>query len=135
MRDEEQRVASARLALRASDQLAVALGLCLGAAVVSFVWLAGSVGHCGLVSMAGGLPPESDHVVFAPARIDINRASWAELTLLPGIGKTLGQRIVQSRRREGPFAGVEDMQRVKGIGPATVAKLRPLVGAAASGEE
>ncbi|HHK42337.1 MAG TPA: helix-hairpin-helix domain-containing protein, partial [Planctomycetaceae bacterium] len=32
-------------------------------------------------------------------QVDINRASWPELTLLPGIGPTLAKRIVAERQR------------------------------------
>ena len=56
--------------------------------------------------------------------VDMNRASREELQGLPGIGPTLAQRIVEAR----PFRSVEDLRRVRGIGPKTLEKLRPLVG-------
>jgi len=59
--------------------------------------------------------------------IDINRAPWAELTLLPGIGETLARRIIASRESEGRFQSIEDLARVHGIGPKTVEKIRPFI--------
>jgi competence protein ComEA len=56
--------------------------------------------------------------------IDVNRASAAELDLLPRIGPTLAQRIIATRESEGSFASLDDLQRVKGIGPRTVERLR-----------
>lgn len=60
------------------------------------------------------------------ARIDINHASAAELRRLPGIGATLSQRILEARARQ-PFRSVEDLRRVRGIGPKTLERLRPHV--------
>ena len=51
-------------------------------------------------------------------RININRASAAELEALRGIGPTLARRIVEYRQEHGPFAAVEDLVRVRGIGAA-----------------
>jgi competence ComEA-like helix-hairpin-helix protein len=57
-------------------------------------------------------------------RVDLNRAKAEELESLPRIGPTLAARIIEDRERRGPFASVEELARVRGIGPATVAKLR-----------
>lgn len=54
-------------------------------------------------------------------RIDPNRAGAAELTLLPGIGPSLAEKIVQYRENNKPFSSVSDLQRVKGIGPGKTA--------------
>jgi len=64
---------------------------------------------------------------LATSTIDINTATGAELELLPGIGPALAQRIIDHRREHGPFRRVEDLDDVKGIGPRTLEKLRPLV--------
>jgi competence protein ComEA len=60
----------------------------------------------------------------AEKSIDINSAPEAGLMNLPGIGPTLAARIVEEREK-GPFRSVDDLDRVAGIGPKTVAKLRP----------
>jgi len=57
--------------------------------------------------------------------VDINAADWPELSTLPNIGETLAKRIVESRKAEGPFADVDDLERVRGIGPKTLEQLRP----------
>ena len=54
-------------------------------------------------------------------RIDPNRASPGELQELPGIGPELADRLIENR----PYKRVEDLDRVPGIGPITVEKLRP----------
>jgi len=59
--------------------------------------------------------------------IDVNRASAEELqNVLPGIGATLAELIVQTRKLR-PFATVEELRRVPGIGTKTLERLRPLV--------
>lgn len=62
-----------------------------------------------------------------PDRIDLNVASAAELERLPRVGPALAKRIVEWRERHGPFRGPDDLRHVRGIGPATVRLLNPLV--------
>jgi competence protein ComEA len=61
------------------------------------------------------------------ARIDVNRASVADLELLPGVGPTLARRIVNHRAAQGPFTGPEDLLHVHGIGRRTLERLAPLM--------
>jgi len=67
--------------------------------------------------------------VRGPARlllglpIDVNRASARTLEALPGIGARRAAAIVRARCTA-PFVDLADLQRVRGIGPATVAGLR-----------
>ena len=58
-------------------------------------------------------------------RLDLNHAAAAELDVLPGLGPARAARIIEYRAAHGPFAGVDDLRRVHGIGPVTVARLRP----------
>lgn len=64
--------------------------------------------------------------------VDINTASQAELQTLPGIGPVLSQRIADGR----PYEGLDDLLRVKGIGPKMLSKFRDMIiaGDAATGE-
>jgi competence protein ComEA len=59
--------------------------------------------------------------------LNINTASTTDLDGLPGIGQSIAQRIVEYRTTNGPFQAVDDLQKVKGIGPALFAKIAPLV--------
>jgi len=58
-------------------------------------------------------------------QIDPNAATWVEWSQLDGIGPTLAKRIVEDRKTNGPFLTAGDLNRVKGIGPKTLDKLRP----------
>lgn len=68
-------------------------------------------------------PPSSS----AARRININTATASELELLPGIGPAMASRIIEYRKTNGRFRNVEDLDDVKGIGPRTLEKLRPLI--------
>ena len=57
-------------------------------------------------------------------RVDINSASAAELTQLRLIGPVRSEIIVTDREENGPFESLDNLKRVKGIGPATVARNR-----------
>ena len=56
--------------------------------------------------------------------LDINSADLHSLQLLPGIGPALARRIADHRKRHGPFRALDELLRVRGVGPATVARLR-----------
>jgi len=57
-------------------------------------------------------------------QIDLNSATWPELTQLDGIGPSLAQRIVEDRERDGPFRSVGELTRVKGLGPKLLERNR-----------
>jgi competence ComEA-like helix-hairpin-helix protein len=63
-----------------------------------------------------------------PVLTDLNRASYIELVDIPGIGPTLAQRILEFRMIHGPFLLWEELDRVRGIGPATLKKIRERAG-------
>jgi competence protein ComEA len=63
----------------------------------------------------------------AEARIRINVATAEQLASLPGIGMVKAQAIVDDRSRRGRYGTLEDLSRVRGIGAATIERLRPLV--------
>lgn len=58
-------------------------------------------------------------------QVEMNEADWVAWSQLDGIGEKLAQRIVADREQQGPFQSIEDLLRVKGIGPKTLARLRP----------
>ncbi|MDQ3031688.1 MAG: helix-hairpin-helix domain-containing protein [Myxococcota bacterium] len=59
--------------------------------------------------------------------LDVNQADAAALEALPRIGPSLARRIIEDRDTRGPFRDVDDLDRVRGIGPATVEAIRALV--------
>ena len=75
---------------------------------------------------SGGPPASERDGTAAAGRININTAGADELQLLSGVGPVLAARIIEDRRANGPFASVDDLERVKGIGPRTVEKIRRL---------
>ena len=60
----------------------------------------------------------------AAERINPNTAPTASLMRLPGIGKVRAMDILNSRKTS-PFGSADDLERVRGIGPKTVEKIRP----------
>ena len=60
----------------------------------------------------------------ASGMVNINTASASELEKLPGIGPALAQRIVEHRDSHGPFASVDALTDVPGIGKAKLEGLR-----------
>jgi len=59
--------------------------------------------------------------------LDLNRATAEQLEALPGIGEVKAAAILAVRDSQGGFQSLEELEAVRGIGPALVAKLRPLV--------
>ncbi|HLJ95620.1 MAG TPA: ComEA family DNA-binding protein [Gemmataceae bacterium] len=59
-------------------------------------------------------------------QMNINLAAAADLQRLPGIGPKRAQLIVEERQKR-PFASIEDLRRVSGIGAKTLERLRPYI--------
>lgn len=76
------------------------------------------------VSVSEEGPPKS---LLEGETIDLNTAGQADLERLPGIGATRARDIIRERQENGPFRSVDELERVKGIGPATVEALRPYI--------
>jgi competence protein ComEA len=76
-------------------------------------------------------PPPSAPSGSAPATpaapVDLNRATVADLDILPGVGPATAAAIVAWRDENGGFRRVEDLLEVPGIGPARLERLRPHV--------
>lgn len=89
-------------ALKPGDRVRIAGGTCEPAGRMRAAW-----------RLTYGLP------------LDLNAASADELELLEGIGPKLAHAIVEHRRIHGPFRRVGELDRVRGIGPATVLLLLP----------
>jgi competence protein ComEA len=59
--------------------------------------------------------------------INVNTADAAALDKLPGVGPALATRIVEYRRKNGPFSSMEDLDNVEGIGPSKLENLKDMV--------
>lgn len=79
-------------------------------------------------SAAPGEAAPSTGAELPDGRLDLNSATAAELEELPGVGPVLAGRIVAHRDEHGPFADAAQLREVSGIGEATWASLRDLVG-------
>jgi competence protein ComEA len=77
---------------------------------------------------AGSAPsaPSVDGSVTS-SKVNINAASAEELETLPGIGEVIAQEILDYRTANGPFASVDDLLDVSGIGEVTLVNIRDLV--------
>lgn len=73
-------------------------------------------------------------VLAAPEskKVNVNTADVSQLSLLPRVGPSVAQRIVEFRKENGPFKSPEDLMLVQGIGEKTWQLLKPYV--AISGE-
>jgi competence protein ComEA len=96
--------------------------------VVLWAALRRSVPHAPVRS-PGAAVADNQPTSWPVVHIDINVATEPMLTLLPGIGPGLARRIVSDRETNGPFAGLGDLRRVRGIGPITVERLSELADA------
>jgi len=74
----------------------------------------------GYGSWLGARPTESVPV----ALLDLNKAERADLEQIPGLGPNLAREITDDRQKRGAFKTVEELRRVKGVGPATFDKVR-----------
>jgi competence protein ComEA len=81
----------------------------------------------GGVVVPGVSSPGSTSTGVPGAKINVNTATEPELETLPGVGPVLAERIIDYRTDHGPFATVDALDDVSGIGPATLADLRDMV--------
>ena len=81
---------------------------------------AGGAGGAGGVAGAGGGANSA-----VPQLININLASVVELEQLPGVGPATAKAIVAYREKNGAFLKVEDLLKVRGIGPAKLSEILP----------
>lgn len=78
-----------------------------------------------LLSLSLGL--SSGVLAQQVAPIDINTADAELLAELPGIGPSRADAIIEERDTNGEFTSAEELERVSGIGPATVDRIRDQV--------
>jgi len=110
--------AESHFGLRRGDQVVVAVLLC--------IVLLLSLGYWAKLSGWGRRPVEIERLEARryDFRLDVNDSTWVEWAQLEGVGEVLARRIIADRRARGPFASVDDVQRVNGIGEKKLAVLR-----------
>jgi competence protein ComEA len=77
--------------------------------------------------VGGQQADQVDAAAVVVDKIDLNQADPTELTKLPGIGTSTAAKISAYRDANGPFKSVDELLNVKGIGPAKLEKIKPLV--------
>jgi competence protein ComEA len=52
--------------------------------------------------------------------IKLNQATVEDLVILPRMSKELARRIIEFRHSQGPYKSLDDLRRVKGVGPKNI---------------
>ena len=110
-----------RILLRRLDQLGLAVVALVAMVFIGGYWLDQAVIRHRVIDLDK-----------APSRgpgykVDINTAEWPELAQMPGIGESLGRKIVAWRGTHGPFKSLAELRRVKGIGPKKFEAMQPFL--------
>lgn len=106
-----------------------ALLWCIGIGLWIAVWAADFRGSANpeyvkCIRVKSVSPGQSSGTVPETNCINVNTSDGPGLTHLPGIGPSLAERIIQFRKDNGPFKGLEDLDKVKGIGAGKLEKIR-----------
>ncbi len=83
------------------------------------------VARCGQENEGAPLPAGAR--LTLGARLDLNHATAEELSLVPGVGRSLARELVEERARLGRYSSWDQVDRVRGVG---VARLKALQEAA-----
>ena len=113
--------------LRRADQVAVATLVIFGLASIGAWLISHSWPDYRLIEFRDIQPRNAQFLV------DVNKAEWSEFTMLPNVGEVMARRIVQDRKENGPFVDHQDLLRIRGIGPKTLARISPYLRAIGGG--
>ena len=81
----------------------------------------------GILLVVSLLAPLAASAAAGAGTVNVNTASAEQLQLLPRIGPSVAQRILDYRKENGKFGSLDDLMLVRGIGEATFAQLKPYV--------
>ncbi len=104
--------------MRAANRLGAALAVAL--LLIAGVCRAQSAAPAPTAAKSKKLPPPSKP-------IDLNTATSELLQRLPGVGPVTAQRILDYRKKSGPFQSVDDLLAVRGISTKRLDKMRQYV--------
>ena len=76
-------------------------------------------------SSAGNAGPSAEKI--SSGAVNINSASIAELTRLPGVGEATAKKIISYREQKGRFLSIEEIMNVSGIGQKTFEKMKQFI--------
>jgi competence protein ComEA len=110
-----------RVVLRRADQAVSAALIAISLVVMAGWWIWQGQLRGRLIDIERAEPIAIDF------KIDVNRADWPELTLMPNIGEQLAKRIVADRQERGAFRDLSDLRRIRGIGPKTLEGMKPFL--------
>lgn len=79
------------------------------------------------ISVFPGSDTQSEEYKQGGEKVNINKATPAELALLPGIGDALADRIIEYRNKNGGFLSVEEILNVSGIGEKKYSSLKDMI--------
>ena len=83
-----------------------------------------------LLAALPGLAAEAKPPEGGGKKVNINSADAGQLALLPRVGPSVAQRIIDYRKQNGPFKKAEDLMLVQGIGEKTYQLIKPYVATA-----
>lgn len=75
-------------------------------------------------SVKRAVSPVQAQPVSSTNKISLNQASVDQLQQLQGVGLKKAQAIVAYRQKQGPFKTIDELQQVRGIGPAIFDKIK-----------
>ncbi len=87
----------------------------------------GSVPGPGAIQPSVSARPTAKQAFLLGKRIDINKASWQEISELPGISDPVARAVVEARGRLGGFRAPEDLLSVRGIKEKRLKKILPFL--------
>jgi competence ComEA-like helix-hairpin-helix protein len=102
---------------RSQPLIAFVVAGCLG---IGAAWFVAAGGRAGRLVHHDAAPVSDNRFT-----VNINAAGETELAQLPGLGVTTARRIIDHRKEHGPFTSLDGLLDVPGIGPATLAAMRP----------
>ena len=82
------------------------------------------VATCAPSEDAGSVPAGA--ALTLGVKLDLNRATEEQLTMIPGVGRSFARKLAEGRRQRGRFRSWEEVDEIPGVGPVKLAALQAL---------